>query len=81
MRFWDGLAVEVFTVVGVTALDLQRGREIALEWPDQSFSIVDCTSFAIIERLGIERALAFDVHFRVIRLGPRRGRALRVIAP
>jgi predicted nucleic acid-binding protein len=79
MKFWDGLAIDVFTVVGVTAEDLRRGREIAHDWSDQSFSIVDCTSFAIIERLAIDRALAFDAHFRVIRLGLQRKRALQLI--
>lgn len=79
MKFWDALAIDVFTVVGVTAQDFRRGHEIAQEWSDQSFSIVDCTSFAIIERLAIDRALAFDAHFRIIRLGPRRNRALQII--
>lgn len=79
MKFWDGLSVEVFTVLGVTAEDLRRGREIAREWPDQSFSIVDCTSFALIERLDIRRACAFDAHFRVFRLGPRRSGVLEII--
>jgi predicted nucleic acid-binding protein len=80
MKFWDGLAAEVFTVLGVTAEDLRRGREIAREWADQSFSIVDCTSFALIERLDIRRACAFDAHFRVVRLGPRRNRALEIVS-
>jgi len=43
------------------------------------FSMVDCTSFAVIERLGIRRAFAFDVHFRVFRLGPWRRQALEII--
>ena len=50
MAFWDGFDGGVITVVGVTAGDFRRGREIAQEWPDQAFSIVDCTSFALIER-------------------------------
>ena len=33
----------------------------------QELSLVDCTSFAFIERLGLERALAFDAHFRAFR--------------
>ena len=79
MAFWDGVTADVFTVVGVSAPDLRRGREFAREWSDQTFSIVDCSSFAIMERLAIDRALAFDAHFRVIRLGPRRNRPLRII--
>lgn len=31
--------------------------------PDHLFSFVDCTSFVIMERLGINHAFAFDHHF------------------
>ena len=79
MRFWDSLGGGVITVVGVTAQDLRHGREIAQEWSDQAFSIVDCTSFALIERLDIRRAFAFDQHFRIMRFGLRRHRALEVV--
>jgi predicted nucleic acid-binding protein len=79
MRFWDGLSRDVFTVLAVTAQDLRRGREIARAWSDQAFSIVDCTSFALIERLDIRRACAFDQHFRIVRLGSRRHRALEIV--
>jgi predicted nucleic acid-binding protein len=79
MRFWDALSIDVFTIVGVTAQDLRRGREIAQEWSDQAFSIVDCTSFALIERFDIRRAFAFDKHFRIVRFGWRRQRALQIV--
>jgi hypothetical protein len=32
-----------------------------------------------LERLEIGRAFAFDTHFRIIRLGPRREQALTVV--
>jgi predicted nucleic acid-binding protein len=79
MRFWDGVSIGVVTIVGITAEDFRRGSEIAQEWYDQSFSIVDCTSFALIERLDIRRAFAFDKHFRVVRFGGRRQRALEIV--
>jgi predicted nucleic acid-binding protein len=79
MAFWDGLDRGVITIVDVTAQDLRRGREIAQEWSDQAFSIVDCTSFALIERLDIRRAVAFDKHFRIVRFGWRRQRALQIL--
>ena len=37
---------------------------------DQDFSIVDRTSWAVMERYGIEEAVAFDVDFGVYRYGP-----------
>ena len=79
MAFWDGFDGGVVTVVGVTAGDFRRARAIAQEWPDQAFSIVDCTSFAVIERLDIRRAFAFDRHFGIMRFGWRRHRALELV--
>lgn len=79
MAWWDALTRGAVAVLGVTGQDFGRAREIAGGWPDQEFSLVDCTSFAVLERLGIERAFAFDAHFRVFRLGPSRDRALTLV--
>ena len=46
---------------------------------DQNFSIVDRTSFAVMERLGINRAASFDDDFAVYRYGRSRERAFEVI--
>ncbi len=79
MRFWDGVSIDLYEILGVTADDRRRAREIARQWSDQTFSIVDCTSFALIERLDIRRAFAFDQHFRTVRFGRRRQRALEIV--
>jgi predicted nucleic acid-binding protein len=79
MKFWDGFDRGAITIVGVTGQDFRRGREIAQEWSDQAFSIVDCTSFALIERFDIHRAFTFDKHFRIVRFGWRRQRALQIL--
>ena len=79
MRFWEAMEGGVVKVLGVTSQDLWRGRRIAIDWPDQDFSVVDCTSFAVIERLGIQHAMAFDRHFRTIRLGSKRSRPLTLV--
>lgn len=79
MGFWDAMAAGTVRVLGVGSDDLRRARAIVREWADQDFSLVDATSFALIERHGIAEALALDGHFRVFRAGPRRSRALRVL--
>lgn len=42
---------------------LPRALQIFIKYSDQGFSFTDCTSFAIMEELQIEEALAFDRHF------------------
>jgi predicted nucleic acid-binding protein len=46
---------------------------------DQEFSIVDRTSFAVMERLGITRAASFDKDFAVYRYGRNRDRAFEIL--
>lgn len=79
MQFWDAMQSDVVKTHGVSSRDLSRARAIASSWPDQDFSLIDCTSFALMERLGLDEALAFDQHFRVYRYGSRRERAFRVL--
>jgi predicted nucleic acid-binding protein len=79
LRFWDALGHGVVRIVGVTSADWSRGREIARRWPDQDFTLVDCTSFAVLERLRILEAFSFDAHFRIYRHGPGRKRGFRVL--
>jgi len=79
MRWWDAMRTGVVGMLGVTSHDLAGAREIARDWPDQDFSLVDCTSFALMERLRLVQAFAFDAHFRVFRYGPEGRRAFSVI--
>ncbi len=41
----------------------QRAWDIFQRYEDKAFSFVDCTSFAIMEQLGLTMAFAFDRHF------------------
>ena len=79
IRFWDALAAGLATVAGLSSADLVRARAIAEEWRDQELSLVDCTSFAFLERVGLRRALAFDRHFEPYRFGPRRRLRLTLV--
>lgn len=78
-RFWDGLRQGVASVEPVGPADLEVAWSIGQSFADQDFSIVDRTSFAVMQRLGISRAATFDSDFAIFRFGPRRDRAFEVV--
>ena len=78
-RFWEGIRSGAATVEHVGPQDLEAAWQIGLSFPDQDFSIVDRTSFALMLRLGIERVASFDHHFAVFRFGPNRRRTLTLV--
>jgi predicted nucleic acid-binding protein len=69
-RFWELLRNGVATIEPVGSADLEAAWQIGASYADQDFSIVDRTSFAVMRRLGIERAASFDKDFAVFRFGP-----------
>ena len=75
----DGLRSGAAAIEPVTAADLESAWGIGRAFPDQDFSLVDRTSFAVMQRLGVHRAAAFDDHFAVFRFGPGRRRAFEVL--
>jgi predicted nucleic acid-binding protein len=77
LSFWGTLREARVRLLTPEATDLEAAWHIALAYPDQAFSFVDCTSFAIMERFGLIEAFAFDVHFLIYRFGPGRQRAFR----
>jgi predicted nucleic acid-binding protein len=78
-RFWAAIRAGATSVSYISAADLEAAWAIGERFPDQSFSIVDRTSFAVMERLGVYRAIAFDDDFAVYRFGSRRSRAFEVL--
>jgi predicted nucleic acid-binding protein len=47
----------------VTESDLAKAFNVFRKYSDHPFSFVDCISFVVMERLGIDLAFAFDRHF------------------
>jgi predicted nucleic acid-binding protein len=54
-------------VVTVTPTDEERAWDIFCKYQDQDYSFVDCTSFAVMERMKLSTAFAFDRHFSVMK--------------
>ncbi len=79
-RFWRGTRGGVIGIETVSAADLDAAFSIGEAFPDQSFSIVDRTSFVALQRLGVYRVASFDRDFAIFRFGPRRQRAFEIVA-
>lgn len=78
-RFWDGLRSGAVVLEPVGLADLEAAWQIGIAFPDQDFSLVDRTSFAVMRRLGVERAASFDNHFAVFRYGPKQRYAFEIV--
>lgn len=79
LDLWATIRNGAAVIEPVDQRDLDRAWTIATDFADQDFSLVDCTSFALIERLGIRQAFSFDRDFLIFRYGPRRGAQLEVL--
>ena len=77
--FWAGIRQGAAEVVTVIPGDLDVAWGITQTFPDQKFSIVDRTSFAVMERLGLSRVATFDDDFAIYRYGRNRDRAFEVL--
>ena len=77
--FWEGIRQGAAQVEKVTDADMQAAWAIGEAFSDQEFSIVDRTSFAAMERLGLTRVASFDVHFAIYRYGRNRDRAFEIL--
>ena len=79
MAFWRGVRHTPLRIEPVAPVDLERAQATAETWSDQQLDIVDCTSFAVMERTGCARAATFDRDFAIYRYGPRRKRAFEIL--
>jgi predicted nucleic acid-binding protein len=78
-RFWEALRAGAALVEPVVAADLEVAFAIGADFSDQDFSIVDRTSFAVMQRLGVLRAATLDEHFAIFRFGRQRSRAFEIV--
>ncbi len=79
IRFWDGLRSGIVDMINVNMQALNQAREIIDRFPDQAFSLVDASSFTVMEREGIKTVFTFDSHFRVYRFGKDKRRYFEVV--
>jgi predicted nucleic acid-binding protein len=77
--FWERVRRGAVRIEIVTTADLEAAWAIGAAFRDQRFSIVDRTSFAVMERLGITRAASFDSDFAIYRYGRNRERAFEIV--
>ncbi len=52
------------TIEWITKDDVIEAWRVYQQFHDKAWSFVDCLSYAVIERIGISKAFAFDDHFR-----------------
>lgn len=79
IEFWDGLRSGIVEMLKVEPQDLEKAYQVIQKYSDQDFSLVDATSFAVMEREDIERAFAFDPHFQIYRFGERNERYFAIV--
>lgn len=77
--FWRRVREGITEVEIASAEDLDMAWSIRQGFPDQDFSVVDLTSFAVMQRLKLNRVASFDEHFSIFRYGKNRRNAFDVI--
>ncbi len=78
-NWWSALRSGGAVIEPVGSADLDVAWQIGRDFPDQDFSLVDRTSFAVMQRLGLSRVASFDDHFAIYRYGRTRDRAFEVL--
>ena len=74
----NGIRVGIARVEPAIVADLEVAARIGEEFADQSFSLVDRTSWSIMQRLGIHEAVSLDADFSIFRFGRDKRRAFTV---
>ena len=56
----------ILTIADVTDEERFKAWVLFKKYGDKELSFTDCTSFALMKKLGLQKAFAFDDHFRQI---------------
>jgi len=64
LKFYEAIkdALDLI-IVHTNQKDFERAMEIFKQYHDKEFSVVDCMSFAIMEKQNLTQAFTFDKHF------------------
>jgi predicted nucleic acid-binding protein len=65
LRFLDMTQTDAYDVVRVQRADEEKAVAVIRSHQDKTYSLCDALSFVVMERLGINQAIAFDRDFRV----------------
>lgn len=63
MVFMNGFDISRIRLLRVTEKDERVAKRIFSTYKDKEFSFTDCTSFALMDRYGINASLSLDKHF------------------
>ena len=61
--FMNSFDISRIRVLRVTEADERASKQIFITYKDKEFSFTDCTSFALMDRHGIDASLSLDKHF------------------
>jgi len=71
VRFGESVrASAAVQIVSATTEDREAAWQTFKKFEDQRFSFTDCTSFAVMKRLGLSQALTGDQHFLLMGFAP-----------
>jgi uncharacterized protein len=65
--FGDSLmSSRIVTIISITENERLAAWALFKKYSDKELSFTDCTSFALMKKLGLRQAVSFDDHFRQI---------------
>lgn len=70
MKLWNSIQslekTGLLTIIRINEKQEQNAQDIFKHYNDQKFSIVDCTSFAVMQDLKLQTAFSGDKHFSIM---------------